>query len=76
MKYTSLWSIQYVCVTFEWHCCVGALVQIWSICVLLMVVLLEKMSFNLHLYIRFWNVVDLGVFFYMPILKSQTKIVG
>jgi hypothetical protein len=41
----------------------GALVQIWSIYVLLIVVLSEKECFNLYLYIRFWNVVDWSVFF-------------
>jgi hypothetical protein len=33
--------------------CVGALVQICSICVLLMVVFFFLMSFNLYLYIKF-----------------------
>jgi hypothetical protein len=32
VKYIGLWSIQYACVVPKCDCCVGTLVQIWSLC--------------------------------------------
>jgi hypothetical protein len=71
-----LWFVQYVCVVPKWHCCIGAFVYMWSICVSLIVVFFMKMSFKLYVFMNACNVDDWFVFVKKSILKSPIIIVG
>ncbi len=65
-----LWFVQYACVVLEWHCCIGAFVHMWFICVSLIVVVSIKMSLKLYLFINVC-IVDDRIFFVKEfILKS------
>jgi hypothetical protein len=63
-------------VDLEWHCCINALVHTWFNHGLKVVLLKEKTTLKLYLFIRSHNVVDEDVFLNMFILKSPIVLVG
>jgi hypothetical protein len=65
-----------LCCVKNCDCCVGALVQIWSLCVSYNIIGFIKNSFKLYWFIKFYNGNDLDIFINILILKSPITIVG